>query len=81
MEKERVDALVEEAREIATRTGDLRSLTLLRLLESARPGLDQPTSDWTRRGRRGHRYRGRVRRRRASCGDPDRGLVRVPGRR
>ncbi len=40
MEQERVDSLVEEAREIATRTGDLRSLTLLRLLESARPGLD-----------------------------------------
>jgi predicted ATPase/class 3 adenylate cyclase len=47
MEKERVDALVEEAREIATRTGDLRSLTLLRLLESARPGLEQHTSEWT----------------------------------
>jgi class 3 adenylate cyclase/tetratricopeptide (TPR) repeat protein len=47
MEKERVDTLVEEAREIATRTGDLRSLTLLRLLESARPGLVQPAADWT----------------------------------
>ena len=48
MEKERVDSLVEEAREIATRTGDLRSLTLLRLLESARPGLVQPADDWNR---------------------------------
>jgi predicted ATPase/class 3 adenylate cyclase len=48
MEKERVDALVEEAREIATRTGDLRSLTLLRFLESARPGLDQHVREWTR---------------------------------
>jgi class 3 adenylate cyclase/tetratricopeptide (TPR) repeat protein len=48
MEKERVDALVEEAREIAARTGDLRSLTLLRFLESARPGLDQHSSVWTR---------------------------------
>ncbi len=48
MEKERVDSLVEEAREIATRTGDLRSLTLLRLLESARPGLVQPADDWMR---------------------------------
>ena len=48
MEKERVDALVEEAREIAARTGDLRSLTLLRFLESARPGLDQHASEWTR---------------------------------
>ena len=48
MDKERVDSLVEEAREIATRTGDLRSLTLLRLLESARPGLVQPANDWMR---------------------------------
>jgi adenylate cyclase len=46
MEKERVDSLVEEAREIATRTGDLRSLALLRMLESARPGLVQPAADW-----------------------------------
>ena len=48
MEKGRVDALVEEAREIASKTGDLRSLALLQLLESARPGLDQAASDWTR---------------------------------
>jgi tetratricopeptide (TPR) repeat protein len=48
MEAERVNSLVEEAREIATRTGDLRSLTMLRLLESARPGLVQPADDWTR---------------------------------
>ncbi len=46
MEKERVDALVEEAREIATRTGDLRSLTMLRMLESARPGLVAHADDW-----------------------------------
>jgi class 3 adenylate cyclase len=46
MEKERVDALVEEARELATKTGDLRSLTLLRLLESARPGLTMPGPEW-----------------------------------
>jgi adenylate cyclase len=48
MEKERVDALVAEAREIATKTGDLRSLTLLKLLESARPGLVQHADEWTR---------------------------------
>ena len=48
MEEERVNALVEEAREMATKAGDLRSLTILQLLESARPGLDQPTSEWTR---------------------------------
>jgi hypothetical protein len=46
MERDRVDSLVEEAREIATRTGDLRSLTLLRLLESARPGLVQSAAAW-----------------------------------
>jgi class 3 adenylate cyclase/tetratricopeptide (TPR) repeat protein len=47
MQKDRVDALVNEAREIATRTGDLRSLALLRMLESARPGLVQHASEWT----------------------------------
>jgi class 3 adenylate cyclase/tetratricopeptide (TPR) repeat protein len=47
MVSEQVDSLVEEARELATKTGDLRSLTLLRLLESARPGLIQPTDQWT----------------------------------
>jgi adenylate cyclase len=47
MDKERVDCLVAEARELAVKTDDLRSLTLLRLLESARPGLVQPAADWT----------------------------------
>ena len=47
MEKERVDGLVEEIREIATRTGDLRSLTMLKMLESARPGLDVTAAEWT----------------------------------
>ena len=47
MEPERVEALVEEAREIAARTGDLRSLALLRFLEAARPGLDQHARVWT----------------------------------
>ena len=47
MESSRVDALVEEAREIATRTGDLRSLALLKMLESARPGLDVTAAEWT----------------------------------
>ena len=46
MERDRVDSLVAEARALATKTGDLRSLTLLRLLESARPGLTQPAADW-----------------------------------
>ena len=47
MDPERVEALIEEAREIAARTGDLRSLALLRFLGSARPGLDQHASVWT----------------------------------
>ena len=47
MEKERVDGLVEEIREIATKTGDLRSLTMLKMLESARPGLDVTAAEWT----------------------------------
>ena len=47
MEKTRVDALVDEARELATRSGDLRSLTLLTMLESARPGLDVTAATWT----------------------------------
>ena len=39
MEEERAESLTEEARKIATRTGDLRSLALLELLASARPGV------------------------------------------
>ena len=47
MEQERVDALLEEAGEIATRTGDLRSLTLLKVLSSVRPGLEHEAGEWT----------------------------------
>ena len=47
MEEYRVETLADEAREIATRTGDLRSLALLKLLESARPGLDVTAAEWT----------------------------------
>jgi adenylate cyclase len=47
MEKGRVDTLLEEAREIATRLGDLRSLTLLKMMESVRPGLEQDATTWT----------------------------------
>ena len=46
MEQERVGALVDEARELATKTGDLRSLALLRVLESARPGMELIAEDW-----------------------------------
>jgi class 3 adenylate cyclase/tetratricopeptide (TPR) repeat protein len=47
MPPDRVDALTHEAREIAEKVGDLRSLALLRSLEEARPGLDMPVERWT----------------------------------
>jgi tetratricopeptide (TPR) repeat protein len=46
MERERAARLEAEAEEIATRIGDLRSLALLRMLRSGRPGLEQTTADW-----------------------------------
>ncbi len=46
MERERMARLETEAEEIATRIGDLRSLALLRMLLSGRPGLVQTTSEW-----------------------------------
>ncbi len=46
MERGEVARLEAEAEEIATRIGDLRSLALLRILASARPGLEQATGDW-----------------------------------
>jgi class 3 adenylate cyclase/tetratricopeptide (TPR) repeat protein len=46
MEKDRVEALIGQARAIATRTGDLRSLALLRVLESARPGMELIAEEW-----------------------------------
>jgi class 3 adenylate cyclase/tetratricopeptide (TPR) repeat protein len=48
MEGERAEALGREATEIAERGGDLRSLALLKLLASARPGVGGHTSEWTR---------------------------------
>jgi tetratricopeptide (TPR) repeat protein len=48
MEKERVEALIEEAEQLATKTGDLRSQALLRMLGSARPGGNVHTHEWTR---------------------------------
>jgi len=47
METERVEALVAETREMATRTGDLRSLTLLKIMESARPGMELTRREWS----------------------------------
>jgi class 3 adenylate cyclase/tetratricopeptide (TPR) repeat protein len=46
MEREQAEALEAEATAIATRTGDLRSLALLKLLTSARPGVAEHTSEW-----------------------------------
>ncbi len=46
MERDEVARLEAEAEEIATRIGDLRSLALLQMLRSARPGLEQTTADW-----------------------------------
>jgi class 3 adenylate cyclase/tetratricopeptide (TPR) repeat protein len=47
MAPERVDALVAEAGELAARLGDLRSLTMLKMMESVRPGLDLEAATWT----------------------------------
>jgi class 3 adenylate cyclase/tetratricopeptide (TPR) repeat protein len=46
MDPVEAEALGVEATEIATRTGDLRSLALLKLLTSARPGVAEHTSEW-----------------------------------
>src|SRR6187551_518545 len=46
MERDEVARLEAEAEQIATRIGDLRSLALLQMLRSARPGLEQTTADW-----------------------------------
>jgi adenylate cyclase len=46
MESDEAEALATEATEIATRVGDLRSLALLKLLTSARPGVAYRASEW-----------------------------------
>ncbi|MET0304678.1 MAG: adenylate/guanylate cyclase domain-containing protein [Solirubrobacterales bacterium] len=46
MDDEEEARLVAEAEEIATRTGDLRSLALLRMATSARPGLPHVADTW-----------------------------------
>jgi adenylate cyclase len=46
MEKEQVDALLQETEDRATKLGDLRSLSLLRMLGRARPGLEQTGQEW-----------------------------------
>jgi class 3 adenylate cyclase/tetratricopeptide (TPR) repeat protein len=46
MGREEATRLEAEAEAIATRIGDLHSLALLRMLRSARPGLEQTTAEW-----------------------------------
>jgi adenylate cyclase len=46
MDREQAEALGAEATEIATRTGDLHSQALLKLLTSVRPGISEHTSEW-----------------------------------
>ncbi|HET7574653.1 MAG TPA: AAA family ATPase, partial [Solirubrobacterales bacterium] len=46
MEREEMTRLEREAEELATRCGDIRSLALLRMLRSGRPGLEQSTAEW-----------------------------------
>ncbi len=46
MDRGQAEALGAEAAEIAGRIGDLRSLTLLKLLTSVRPGVAEHTGEW-----------------------------------
>jgi tetratricopeptide (TPR) repeat protein len=46
MDRGQADALGAEAAEIAGRIGDLRSLALLKLLTSVRPGIAEHTGEW-----------------------------------
>ncbi|HEY5053832.1 MAG TPA: adenylate/guanylate cyclase domain-containing protein [Solirubrobacterales bacterium] len=46
MDREATQTLEAEATEIAERIGDLRSLALLKLLTSARPGIADHTTEW-----------------------------------
>jgi adenylate cyclase len=46
MDPAEADALAAEAKEIADRRGDLRSLALLKLMTSARPGVSRRASEW-----------------------------------
>jgi adenylate cyclase len=46
MDPDQVDRLVAEAEEIATRTGDLHSLAMLKMATSARPGMIHQADRW-----------------------------------
>jgi adenylate cyclase len=50
MDPEEERRLAAEAEEIATRTGDLRALAMLRLVTGARPGLAQTVDSWIAAG-------------------------------
>jgi tetratricopeptide (TPR) repeat protein len=55
MERDRARRLVREAEEIATRTGDSKSLAMLRMLQFGRPGLEQTTGEWVAGVEEAHR--------------------------
>ena len=46
MDREQMERLEQEAEELATRISDLKSLSMLRMLQYGRPGLEQTTSRW-----------------------------------
>ena len=81
MERDEAARLAAEAEEIATRIGDLRSLALLKMLTSARPGVAQPTARMDRRGRGGEPAGRRIGRPRPAGRDPRRRRLRVDLRR
>ena len=47
MDPERLDRILGEARALATSSADLRSLTLLKVMESVRPGIEQHADEWS----------------------------------
>ena len=81
MDKEEEARLVAEAEEIATATGDLRSLALLRTATSTRPGMPHHADSLARRGRRDQPPRRRIGRPAPAHRDPRGRLLRPPVRR
>jgi class 3 adenylate cyclase/tetratricopeptide (TPR) repeat protein len=47
MDPERLDRILGQARALATSSADLRSLTLLKVMESVRPGIEQHADTWS----------------------------------
>ena len=81
MDDEEEARLTAEAEEIATRTGDLRSLALLRMATSVRPGHATRRRDLDRGGRGDQPPRRRIRRPPPAGRDPGRRRLRLPLRR